>query len=188
MTPRLSVTSETLLSPVILRTEFSLSLPLRYSATVTSMPMFEHSWKPASGPSVSPVPRSTRKLNCTYGRSRRTAMRDSLSEGMAGASPTSRAGRPGNMPKPPLPDELLEMLAKPNPSVIATLRRDGSPVTTATWYLWDDGRVLVNMDYSRRRLAHMRRDPRVSITVLDDDWYRHVSLLGRVVRLEDDDG
>src|SRR5262245_44257403 len=38
------------------------------------MPMFERSWKPASGPSVAPVPRSTRKLNCEYGRSRRTAM------------------------------------------------------------------------------------------------------------------
>ena len=93
------------------------------------------------------------------------------------------------MPKPPLPDELIEILAKPNPSVISTLRKDGSPVTTATWYVWDDGLVLVNMDESRRRLAHMRRDPRVSITVLDgDDWYRHISLLGRVVRLEDDDG
>jgi hypothetical protein len=34
----------------------------------------------------------------------------------------------------------------------------------------------------------MRRDPRVSITVLDDDWYRHISLIGRVVRLEDDNG
>ena len=33
------------------------------SATATSMPMFEHSWKPASGVFVSPVPRSTRKLN-----------------------------------------------------------------------------------------------------------------------------
>ncbi len=92
------------------------------------------------------------------------------------------------MPKPPLPDELLEVLAKPNPSVISTLRKDGSPVTTATWYVWDDGQLLVNMDESRKRLAHMRRDPRVSITVLDDDWYRHISLLGRVVRLEDDEG
>jgi PPOX class probable F420-dependent enzyme len=92
------------------------------------------------------------------------------------------------MPKPPLPDELLEILAKPNPSVISTLRKDGNPVTTATWYVWDDGRVLVNMDESRKRLLHMRRDPRVSITVLDgDDWYRHISLLGRVVRLEDDE-
>jgi len=92
------------------------------------------------------------------------------------------------MPKPPLPDDLLEVLAKPNPSVISTLRKDGSPVTAATWYVMDDGQVLVNMDESRKRVGHMRNDPRVSITVLDDDWYRHISLLGRVVRLEDDDG
>jgi PPOX class probable F420-dependent enzyme len=93
------------------------------------------------------------------------------------------------MPKPPLPDELQEMLAKPNPAVIATLRPDGSPHTTATWYLWEDGRVLVNMDESRKRLEHVRRDPRVSITVLDgENWYSHVSLLGRVVSLEDDEG
>ena len=65
MTPRFSVTSVDLFSPVILRTLFSFSLPLRYSATVTSMPMPLTSWKPASGPSVLPVPRSTRKLNCT---------------------------------------------------------------------------------------------------------------------------
>src|SRR5690242_21620946 len=68
MTPRFSVTSVALLRPVILRTEFSFSLPLRYSATVTSIPMLEHSWKPASTPSV-PEPRSTRKLNWAYGRS-----------------------------------------------------------------------------------------------------------------------
>jgi PPOX class probable F420-dependent enzyme len=93
------------------------------------------------------------------------------------------------MPTPPLPPELQAVLAKPNPAVIATLRSDDSPVTTATWYMWDDGQVLVNMDESRVRLSHLRRDPRVSLTVLDgDDWYRHVSLLGRVVRLEDDEG
>ena len=91
------------------------------------------------------------------------------------------------MPKPPLPDELAELLAKPNPAVIATLRPDGSPHTTATWYLWENGRVLVNMDESRKRLEHLRRDPRVSLTVLDENWYTHVSLLGRVVSLEDDE-
>jgi PPOX class probable F420-dependent enzyme len=93
------------------------------------------------------------------------------------------------MPTPPLPPELQELLAKPNPSVIATLRSDGSPVTAATWYLWDDGQVLVNMDESRVRVKHLRRDARVALTVLDgDSWYSHVSLLGRVVRLEDDEG
>ena len=66
------------------------------------------------------------------------------------------------MSKPPLPEAAVTMLAKPNPSVIATLRPDGQPVTAATWYLWDNGRVLVNMDEGRKRLEHMRNNPRVS--------------------------
>ena len=37
--------------------------------------------------------------------------------------------------------------------------------------------MLVNMDDTRARLDHLRKDPRVSLTVLDGgDWYRHVSL------------
>ncbi|WP_329393372.1 PPOX class F420-dependent oxidoreductase [Streptomyces lydicus] len=92
------------------------------------------------------------------------------------------------MSKPPLPEAATAMLAKPNPSVITTLRQDGQPVSTATWYLWDDGRVLVNMDEGRKRLEHVRNDPRVSLTVLDDgDWYTHLTLIGRVAELRDDD-
>ena len=45
------------------------------------------------------------------------------------------------------------------------------------------------MDFERLRLGHMRRDPRVAITVLDImDWYRAVTVLGRVVELHDDQG
>ena len=91
------------------------------------------------------------------------------------------------MPKPPLPQELEEFLSQPNPAVIATLQADGAPHTAATWYLWDDGRVLVNMDEGRKRLGHLQRDPRVSLTVLGNEgWYHHVTLRGRVVELEDD--
>jgi len=91
------------------------------------------------------------------------------------------------MRKPPLPETLVEFLSEPNPAVIATLAPNGSLHTAATWYLWDDGRVLVNMDESRARLAHLREDPRVSLTVLGkDDWSRHVSLSGRVASLEPD--
>jgi len=91
------------------------------------------------------------------------------------------------MPKPPLPDAAVAMLRKPNPAVISTLRRDGHPVSTATWYLWDDGRVLVNMDEGRKRLGWMRADPRVCVDVLDEDgWYTHVSMIGHVEELYDD--
>ena len=90
------------------------------------------------------------------------------------------------MPKPPLPVELEALLREANPAVIATIRPDGSPHTAATWYDWEDGRALVNMDESRRRLAYLRRDPRVSLTVLArDDWYRHVTLMGRVTLVAD---
>ena len=90
------------------------------------------------------------------------------------------------MPPPPLPPEVVELLRRPNPAVVASLRADGSPHTVATWYDLDEGQVLLNMDASRLRLRHMRADPRVALTVLDEDWYRHVSLLGTIVRLEED--
>jgi PPOX class probable F420-dependent enzyme len=94
------------------------------------------------------------------------------------------------MPKPPLPRELTDFLAQPNPAVIATLDADGSPHTAATWYLWEDGGAVVNMAESRKRLQHMREDPRVSLTVMGsgDAWYHHVTLRGRVSGLEDDAG
>lgn len=93
------------------------------------------------------------------------------------------------MSKPPLPDEVVAMLARPNPAVVATLRADGTPVSTATWYLWDDGAVLLNMDEGRKRLEHIRRDPRITLTVLDgESWYTHVSLIGRVTGLREDQG
>jgi PPOX class probable F420-dependent enzyme len=92
------------------------------------------------------------------------------------------------MSKPPLPEPAVAMLRKPNPAVIATLQPDGQPVSTATWYLWDDGRILVNMDEGRRRLSHVRNDPRVTLTVLDEGaWYTHISIIGRVAELRADD-
>ncbi len=82
----------------------------------------------------------------------------------------------------------MELLRRPNPAVMATLAKDGRPVSVATWYLFeDDGRVLLNLDAGRARLAHIRRDPRVALTVLGDDWYTHVSLQGRVASLVDDE-
>ncbi|MBP8533921.1 PPOX class F420-dependent oxidoreductase [Streptomyces sp. MK37H] len=91
------------------------------------------------------------------------------------------------MSNPPLPEAAVAMLEKPNPAVIATIRSDGQPVSTATWYLWDDGRILVNMDEGRKRLDHIRNDPRVTLTVLDEaNWYNHITLIGRVVEIQDD--
>ena len=88
------------------------------------------------------------------------------------------------MPELPFPDDIRTLLAKPNPAVVTTLRSDGQPISVATWYLLDGDRVLLNMDDTRVRIKHLRRDPRVTLTVLDEaSWYTHVSLIGRVEEL-----
>jgi PPOX class probable F420-dependent enzyme len=92
------------------------------------------------------------------------------------------------VPPVPVPPDVDAFLAAPNPAVVATIRPDGTPHTAATWYDWEDGRVLLNMDESRLRLGYLRANPAVSLTVLGDDWYRHVTLLGKVVSIEEDEG
>jgi PPOX class probable F420-dependent enzyme len=93
------------------------------------------------------------------------------------------------MPPAPVPRSVADFLRLPNFAVVATLRANGSPHCATTWYDWEDGRVLLNMDHTRTRLGHVRRDPRVALTVLDrEDPYRHISLLGVVDEIRDDEG
>lgn len=93
------------------------------------------------------------------------------------------------MPLVPVPAEIDEFLAAANPAVVATVSPRGTAHSAATWYDWEDGRVLLNMDETRLRLGYLRANPSVSLTVLAaNDWYRHVTLLGTVVSLEEDEG
>ena len=93
------------------------------------------------------------------------------------------------MPKPPLPDDTVQLLRRPNPAVVAVLMPNGHPMSVATWYLLeDDGTVLVNMDAQRARLAWIRDRPHISLTALKEgEWYTHVSVRGPVVRWEYDE-
>lgn len=93
------------------------------------------------------------------------------------------------MPTGPVPERLVAFLQGPQPAVLATLRADGAPVSVATWYLWQGDGFITSMDADGPRARNLRRDPRVSLTVLGDDWYDHVSVRGRVVEMrEDPDG
>jgi len=91
------------------------------------------------------------------------------------------------MPAEPLPDPLLAFLLGPRQAVVGTVRSDGTPVTTACWYgLQGDGRILLTMDRDSHRLRHIRGEARVALTVLGDDWYNQLSLLGRAVEIRED--
>ena len=91
------------------------------------------------------------------------------------------------MPQAPLPPALCTFLGGPRQAVVGTVREDGSPVTTACWYgLQEDGRILLSMDRDSHRLRHLRGEPRVALTVLGNDWYNQLSLLGRAVEIRED--
>ena len=91
------------------------------------------------------------------------------------------------MPPAPIPAEVDAFLRQPNNCVMATLRPDGSPHTVATWYDWDGETLLVNLDEPRKRLEWMRADGRVALTMIDPgDFYRHISIMGRVVDISPD--
>ena len=71
------------------------------------------------------------------------------------------SGRGSTHAQGPLPPEVAELFAQPNPAVVAVLRPSGAPMSVATWYLVeDDGTVLLNMDAGRARLRWMRERPR----------------------------
>jgi PPOX class probable F420-dependent enzyme len=92
------------------------------------------------------------------------------------------------MPKPPVSARAEDILLKPNPAVLGTVRPDGRPHTAAVWYDWVDGRVLLSMDASRLRLNFIRENPQGAITVMDkDNWFITVTINGPIT-LEDDEG
>ena len=91
------------------------------------------------------------------------------------------------MPAAHLADEVRELLLKPNPAVMATVRKDGSPVTVPTWYRLVSDRIQLNLDTSRVRLQHLKRDPRVALSIMESgNWTTHVSIQGHVVEIADD--
>jgi PPOX class probable F420-dependent enzyme len=71
-------------------------------------------------------------------------------------------------------------------AVLATINIDGTPQQTTMWYLLeDDGTILMNTKVGRVKEPNMRRDPRISICVLDG--YRYVTISGTVEMIDDQD-
>jgi PPOX class probable F420-dependent enzyme len=92
------------------------------------------------------------------------------------------------VPAAPLPPELQRFVAAPRRAVVGTVRDDGTPVTTACWYGVDDrGRLVLSMSHDSHRLRHLRANPSVALTILGENWYHHVSVLGTAVEFESDD-
>jgi PPOX class probable F420-dependent enzyme len=91
-----------------------------------------------------------------------------------------------NPPETTFPEEVRRFLEQPRVAVIATVRRDGTPASTACWYELEDGRMLITMYATAHRLPNIRGNPHVAMTIVGEDPYQHVSISGPVVEVWDD--
>jgi PPOX class probable F420-dependent enzyme len=86
-----------------------------------------------------------------------------------------------------IPSEVRELLEGPNYVHLATMRNNGSPRNWVVWVGLEGERVLVCTDESTWKARDMRRDPRVSLSVVDqNNPYRMAALQGRVVETRSD--
>ncbi|HEX9375012.1 MAG TPA: PPOX class F420-dependent oxidoreductase [Actinomycetota bacterium] len=91
------------------------------------------------------------------------------------------------MDRPQLSEEERRLFEPPNHAVLATLRPGGSIQVTPVWVGLEGDRVVVNSVRGRAKVRNVERDPRVTVTVMDErDWYRWVSVEGTVVELSEE--
>jgi len=76
-------------------------------------------------------------------------------------------------------DQALDYLRRNHRGVLATIKRDGRPQLSHVAYLLDaDGAVKISVTDDRAKTRNARRDPRVSLTVVGDNWYEYVVVEG----------
>jgi PPOX class probable F420-dependent enzyme len=80
-----------------------------------------------------------------------------------------------------LTDKQRQFIAE-NPYVgtVTTLREDGSPHNTIVWVDAENAALSFNTAVGRAKERHLRRDPRIALTVVDpQNTYLWVSVSGR---------
>jgi PPOX class probable F420-dependent enzyme len=60
---------------------------------------------------------------------------------------------------------------------LASLMKDGRPQLTPIWYMYTDGKLIINTTTDRTKYRNIKRDPRVSLLV--DDGYPYVTVFGK---------
>jgi PPOX class probable F420-dependent enzyme len=86
-----------------------------------------------------------------------------------------------------LSDRDRRIMEGPNFASVATVMPDGSPHVSTIWIDLDGDDVLFNTSEARVKTANLRRDPRVAISVFDqNDPYEQVVVHGTVVDLTHD--
>lgn len=88
-----------------------------------------------------------------------------------------------------LSNGVRKLFEAPNFGHIATINPDGSPQVTVVWVDIDGDRILVNTADGRIKPKNVRRDPRVTVSIVDqNNAYAWAAVSGRVVELTPEGG
>ena len=91
------------------------------------------------------------------------------------------------MPRRALNPEERALLERPSHAVMGTIRPDGSAQVTPVWVMLEGDLLVVNSAKGRAKMRNVQRDPRATVTVLDEaDWNRWVSVEGPVVEVTEE--
>lgn len=79
-------------------------------------------------------------------------------------------------------ENIAKLFDGKNFAFLATVKKDGSPQVTPTWIDRDNNIILINTAKGRLKHKNVTRDPRVSISLVDDqNPYSMVTVSGRVI-------
>jgi uncharacterized protein len=83
--------------------------------------------------------------------------------------------------------EAMEFIGANTRGVLATIKRDGRPqLSHISYTLDDDGLIKISVTQDRAKTKNARRDPRVSLNVVGDNWYQYVVVEGTAGFIEED--
>jgi PPOX class probable F420-dependent enzyme len=86
-----------------------------------------------------------------------------------------------------LPQEIKQLVDRPNFAHLSTLMADGSPQSVPVWVGREGERILVCTGEGSLKAANTRRDPRVALSIVDfQNPYEEAQLRGRVVERRPD--
>jgi PPOX class probable F420-dependent enzyme len=84
----------------------------------------------------------------------------------------------------PIPGTHRDLLEKPVHGILTTMMADGTPQSSIVWVDYDGESVLVNTTLERQKGRNMRRNPKVTILVIDPkDSSRWIEVRGRVTEM-----
>ena len=83
-----------------------------------------------------------------------------------------------------IPDKYRDLFNKKAFASLGTVMPDGRPQVTPVWVDVEGDLVIINSAKGRQKDRNLRRDPRVSLAIIDpDNPYRYLELRGRVVEI-----